>query len=88
MACQPALRDFPYHGTSHSGMYYAVQHLSFAFIVEDDFTDGLSVEGDSVRLENSVGSEVGNDCLVASSAGKNDGTGEVIGIDDGEIVPR
>lgn len=69
-------------------MYYAVEHLSFAFIVEDNFTDGLSVEGDSVRLENSVGSKVGNDCLVASSAGKNDGTGEVIGIDDGEIVPR
>lgn len=87
MACQPTLDNFPYHGTAYGGMHYAVQHLSFAFIVEDDFADGLSVEGDSVRFENSVGSKVGNDCLVAASAGKNDSSSKVIGIDDGEVVP-
>lgn len=87
MARQPTFDDFPYHGTSHSGMHDAIEHFSFAFIVEDNFTDGLSIQGNSVGLEDFVRTKMGNDCLVTTSAGQDYGASEIIGIDDGEVVP-
>jgi hypothetical protein len=87
VAGQPALDHLPDHGASYSRMHDAVQHLSLSFIVEDDFTDRLSIKGDSVRFQHSVGTEVGDDRLVPARTGKNHGASEVICIDDRKVVP-
>jgi hypothetical protein len=85
MPLHPVTDYFPSHGFTHCRMRDAVKYFSLPLVIEHDIADCFSVQLNAIVLQYSL-AEVFHDSVISSGAGLNDGSSQVIRVDDGKAM--